>query len=182
MHSNTFKTKSRIHMGLPVKSLEQSISFYTWLLGQPPTKIRPQYAKFEVADPPVNLSLNQVGEATGPRHPVAHYGIQVKSSDAVSRMADRLRRAGLDTRIEEQVTCCYAVQDKVWVSDPDGNKWEVYVVLDNDGRQHGATQSACCSPSAETIETLERGGLAVQHAVDATGGSTGCLSREAAEE
>jgi catechol 2,3-dioxygenase-like lactoylglutathione lyase family enzyme len=80
-----FETESRIHMGLAVKNLENSIAFYTSLLGQPPTKTRPRYAKFEVAEPPVNLSLNEVRGATGQNNPVAHFGIQLKSSDAVKR-------------------------------------------------------------------------------------------------
>jgi catechol 2,3-dioxygenase-like lactoylglutathione lyase family enzyme len=139
-----FETESRIHMGLAVKSLERSVAFYTTLLGQEPTKTRPRYAKFEVAEPPVNLALNEVGGATGPNNSVAHFGIQVKSSEAVHVVADRLKEAGQKTSIEEKVTCCYAVQNKVWATDPDGNKWEVYVVLDNDGTQHKSSQTECC--------------------------------------
>lgn len=86
-----FETASRIHMGLAVKSLEKSIAFYTSLLGQPPTKTRPRYAKFEAAEPPVNLSLNEVDGATGQNNPVAHFGIQVKTNDAVKRIAAQLQ-------------------------------------------------------------------------------------------
>jgi catechol 2,3-dioxygenase-like lactoylglutathione lyase family enzyme len=132
-------------MGLAVSNLANSIEFYSQLLGQEPTKTRPGYAKFEVADPPVNLSLNEVRGAIGPNHPVAHFGIQVKSSDAVNAAKERLSAAGVPMKVEENVTCCYAVQDKIWVTDPDGNKWEVYVVLDNDGGQHASTTNACCS-------------------------------------
>ena len=154
-----FETESRIHMGLAVKSLEKSIAFYTSLFGQPPTKTRPRYAKFEVAEPPVNLSLNEVGGATGQTNPVAHFGIQVKSSEAVKQIADRLQQAGLETRTEENVTCCYAVQDKVWVKDPDGNAWEVFVVTEADIPEHSrpatgvsevdvkADAAPCCEPS-----------------------------------
>src|SRR5215207_9723985 len=92
-----FQTNSRIHMGLPVKNLEQSVAFYRFLLGQEPTKIRPQYAKFEVAEPPVNLALNEVGGTTGPNNAVAHFGIQVKSTEAVGKIAARLNGAGLQT-------------------------------------------------------------------------------------
>jgi catechol 2,3-dioxygenase-like lactoylglutathione lyase family enzyme len=140
-----FETESRIHMGLAVKNLERSIAFYSTLFGQGPTKTRPRYAKFEVAEPPVDLALNEVGGATGPNSPVAHFGIQVKSTAAVSLVADRLKAAGLETSVEEKVTCCYAVQNKVWATDPDGNKWEVYVVLDNDGSQHQSSQTECCA-------------------------------------
>lgn len=140
-----FETNSRIHMGLAVRNLEQSVAFYTTLFGQEPTKTRPRYAKFEVAEPPVNLALNELGGATGPNNPVAHFGIQVKSTEAVSKVADRLCAAGLETVAEDKVTCCYAVQNKVWASDPDGNKWETYVVLDNNGEQHHSTQTECCT-------------------------------------
>src|SRR3954470_20852063 len=92
-----FATNSRVHMGLAVKDLEQSVAFYRTLFGQEPTKTRPRYAKFEVAEPPVNLALNEVGGATGPNNPVAHFGIQVKSTEAIGKVADRLREAGLET-------------------------------------------------------------------------------------
>jgi catechol 2,3-dioxygenase-like lactoylglutathione lyase family enzyme len=140
-----FKTVSRIHMGLAVRNLERSVAFYRALFGQEPTKNRPRYAKFEVAEPPVNLALNEAGGSIGPNHPVAHFGIQVKSTEAVGKFAQRLMVAGLETVAEENVTCCYAIQNKVWATDPDGNKWEVYVVLDNDATQHHPSQSACCS-------------------------------------
>jgi catechol 2,3-dioxygenase-like lactoylglutathione lyase family enzyme len=140
-----FETDSRIHMGLAVKSLEPSVAFYTTLFGQGPTKTRPRYAKFEVAEPPVNLALNEVGGATGPNNPVAHFGIQVKSREVVNTIADRLKEAGLETAVEDNVTCCYAVQSKVWATDPDGTKWEVYVVLDNEGKQHHSSEAECCS-------------------------------------
>ncbi len=146
-----FGTKSRIHMGLAVKSLERSLAFYRTLFGHGPTKARPRYAKFEVAEPPVNLALNEVGGDTGPNNPVAHFGIQVKSAAAVGEVAARLTEAGLETAVEENVTCCYALQNKVWATDPDGNKWEVYVVLDNDATQHHAS-SACCADRPDCCE------------------------------
>src|SRR5436190_21958527 len=107
-----FQTSSRIHMGLAVKSLERSVAFYRTLFGQGPTKTRPGYAKFEVAEPPVNLALNQSQGQTGPNNAVAHFGIQVKSTAAVGVVADRLAQAGLGTATEDNVTCCYAVQTK----------------------------------------------------------------------
>jgi catechol 2,3-dioxygenase-like lactoylglutathione lyase family enzyme len=147
-----FQTNSRIHLGLAVKNLEQSMAFYRTLFGQEPTKTRPRYAKFEVAEPPVNLALNEVGGDTGPNNPVAHFGIQVKSREAVGEVAVRLRGAGLETAVEDNVTCCYAVQSKVWATDPDGNKWEVYVVLDNEGKQYYSTQTACCADRPDCCE------------------------------
>ncbi len=146
-----FETESRIHMGLAVKDLQRSVDFYRTLFGRGPTKARPRYAKFEVAEPPVNLALNEVGGDTGPNNPVAHFGIQVKTTGAVTEVAARLKTAGLETRTEEKVTCCYAVQNKVWATDPDGNKWEVYVVLDNDAAQHHSS-STCCADRPDCCE------------------------------
>ena len=83
-----FQTNSRIHMGLAVRNLEPSVAFYRTLFGYDPTKTRPHYAKFEVAEPPVNLALNEVGGVTGPNNPVAHFGIQVKTTAAVKQVAD----------------------------------------------------------------------------------------------
>lgn len=117
-----FDTESRIHMGLAVARLERSVAFYFALFGQGPTKRRPGYAKFEVAEPPMNLAINEVGGPTGPNNAVAHFGIQVKSTAAVAKVADRLRAAGLEITVEDNVTCCYAAQSKVWATDPDGNK------------------------------------------------------------
>jgi catechol 2,3-dioxygenase-like lactoylglutathione lyase family enzyme len=147
-----FETNRRIHMGLAVKNLERAAAFYRTLFGQNPTKLRPGYAKFEVAEPPVNLSLNQVGGSTGPNNPVAHFGIQVKSAAAVGEIADRLLNAGLETAVEDNVTCCYAVQNKVWAVDPDGNKWEVYVVLDDAGVQYHSSQTECCADTPGCCE------------------------------
>ena len=146
-----FDTDSRIHMSLAVQSLERSVAFYRTLFGQGPTKARPGYAKFEVAEPPVNLALNEVGGDTGPNNSVAYFGVQVKSTAAVKEFADRLKEAGLATRAEDNVTCCYAVQNKVWATDPDGNRWEVYVVLDNDAAQHHSS-SACCADKPDCCE------------------------------
>ena len=169
-----FGTDSRIHMGLAVGNLEKSVAFYATLFGQGPTKARPRYARFEVAEPPVNLALNEVGGPTGPNHPVAHFGIQVKSTEAVGMVADRLEKAGLKAAAEDNVTCCYAVQNKVWATDPDGNKWEVYVVLDNDGTQHHAS-SACCPDMPAIMEAVQRGDLtAAKSAFEKAGGMAAC--------
>jgi catechol 2,3-dioxygenase-like lactoylglutathione lyase family enzyme len=141
-----FDTASRIHVAVAVRNLERSVAFYGALFGRGPTKTRPGYAKFEVAEPPVNLALNQVGGVTGPNNMVEHFGIQVKTTAAVGEVAARLAAAGLATRAEDQVTCCYAVQNKVWATDPDGNKWEVYVLLDDNGaHHHSSATTACCS-------------------------------------
>jgi catechol 2,3-dioxygenase-like lactoylglutathione lyase family enzyme len=139
-----FPTETRVHIGLAVSDLERSIAFYRTLLGQEPTKTRPGYAKFETSEPPLNLALSTVAGPTGPTSAVSHFGVQVKSTDAVLAMIERLEAGGVPKRVEENVTCCYAVQNKVWATDPDGNKWETFVVLDNNGAQHALTAEACC--------------------------------------
>ena len=124
---------------------EKSRIFYETLLGVPPTKQRPGYVKFEPDDPSVNLTLNEVGNSTTGGQPATHYGIQVKSTQAVQDAIQRLSAAGLRTDSEENTACCYAVQDKVWLTDPDGNKWEVFVVLEADVDQRKDETSSCCA-------------------------------------
>ncbi len=146
-----FATNSRIHIAVAVRDLEKSIEFYRVLFGQEPTKVRPQYAKFEVAEPPVNLALNERAVETAPSNAIAHFGIQVKTTCAVDEMIGRLRKSNQPAAVEEQVTCCYAVQNKVWTNDPDGNKWEIYVLLDNDAAQHGSSANGCCTVLPLTV-------------------------------
>jgi catechol 2,3-dioxygenase-like lactoylglutathione lyase family enzyme len=148
-----FATASRIHVALAVRDLEKSRAFYRALFGHGPTKERPRYAKFEVAEPPVNLALNESTVLTAPANAVAHFGVQVKSTAAVKEIAARLEQGGYDLVPEDHVTCCYAVQNKVWAADPDGNKWEVYVLLDDDGKSYASTaakslsMAGCCTPA-----------------------------------
>ncbi len=153
-----FATASRIHIALAVQNLEQSLAFYRVLFGQEPTKTRPRYAKFEVAEPPVNLALNEVPEVVTPNHVVAHFGVQVKTTQAVQDLATRLQIAGFATVPEEHVTCCYAVQNKIWATDPDGNRWEIYVLLDDNGAYYHAGEATTCCPdlpeSCSTPSTL----------------------------
>jgi catechol 2,3-dioxygenase-like lactoylglutathione lyase family enzyme len=177
MHESAvdFDTASRIHMGLVVRDLERSIAFYRTLFGQEPTKRRPHYAKFEVAEPPVNLSLNETGGPTGPNHPVAHFGIQVKSTAAVEAAAQRLGESGIATEVERNVSCCYAVQNKVWAQDPDGNKWEIYVVLDNSGATHAPTHGECCPQLPAVMQSLQQGDLVgAAAAFEKAGGMAAC--------
>ena len=147
--SASFDGDMRVHVALGVKNLEESVRFYSSLFGQPSSKERASYAKFEPRQPSLNLALNEHPRATPARLP-AHFGIQVKSTDDVAATTDRFRAAGLATRVEENTTCCHAVQDKVWVSDPDGNAWEVFTVL-ADAEEYVTeeyatdTEEACCS-------------------------------------
>ena len=117
----------KAHLSLNVRNVEQSIGFYRKLLGIEPSKVRTGYAKFDVQNPPLNLALNEAPITS--RGALSHLGIQVASTDDVLAMKQKLSDAGLLTRDEMQTNCCYAIQDKTWVRDPDGNEWEVFVVL-----------------------------------------------------
>lgn len=118
---------SRVQLALNVSNLDEAVAFYSRLLGAEPAKRKPGYANFAVADPPLKLVLFEAGQGAGER--LNHLGIEVDSTDEVVAATARLARSGLGTDVEEQTTCCYAVQDKVWVTDPDGARWEVYTVL-----------------------------------------------------
>ena len=117
----------KAHLALNVRNVEQSISFYRKMLGLEPSKVRQGYAKFDVQNPPLNLTLNEV--AFKERGALSHLGIQVASTDDVLATRQRWMEEGLITRDEMQTNCCYATQDKTWVRDPDGNEWEAFVVL-----------------------------------------------------
>jgi len=119
----------KAHLALNVRNLEPSLDFYKKMLGIHPSKVRSGYAKFDMQNPPLNLTLNQV--AYNERGALSHLGIQVSSTDDVLAMRQQWVDAGLVTREEMQTSCCYAVQDKSWVRDPDGNEWEVFVVLED---------------------------------------------------
>ena len=119
----------KAHLALNVKDVETSLGFYRKLLGIEPSKVRTGYAKFDVQNPPLNLTLNQ--HAFNERGALSHLGIQVASTEDVLATRERWAAAGLLTRDEMQTSCCYAVQDKTWVRDPDGNEWEVFVVLED---------------------------------------------------
>lgn len=148
-----FPGKHRIHIALAVKDLQASRQFYETLLGEAPTKVRPGYVKFEPLDPSVNLTLNEVENTNLNRTAETHFGVQVKSAEIVEEAVRRFAEAGLETAIEQNSTCCYAVQDKVWVTDPDGNRWEVFVVLQADANQRKNDDSSCCADRSEQPST-----------------------------
>jgi predicted enzyme related to lactoylglutathione lyase len=139
-------TALRPHLALTVADVERSIPFYEALFGVDPEKVGPGYAKFSIAEPALNFTLNEGerGEALGAFN---HAGIQVASTDDVLAAKLRLKQAGLATFDELDTTCCYARQDKIWVHDPDGTPWEVFVTHGDsdeagDGGVPGA--AACC--------------------------------------
>jgi len=142
---NRFPGEQRVHIGLNVSDLTAALRFYQVLLGTGPSKIRPGYAKFEPRDPSLNLSLSERPSSASrpPAHGV-HYGVQVKTVEAVEAAVERLRAGGLKVTVEESTTCCYAGQTKAWVTDPDGNSWEVFVVTDADTAIRKDAGSSCC--------------------------------------
>jgi len=132
---------SRVQLALNVADVDRAVEFYSRLFGVGPAKRRPGYANFAVAEPPLKLVLIENPGGVGR---INHLGVEVESTGEVSAAQRRLAGEGLDTEVEDGVTCCYAVQDKVWVTDPDGAPWEVYTVLD-DAPQACAEESACCA-------------------------------------
>jgi catechol 2,3-dioxygenase-like lactoylglutathione lyase family enzyme len=138
-------TALKAHLALNVRNVRQSIEFYKQMLGIEPSKVRTGYAKFDVQNPPLNLTLNQA--VFNERGALSHLGIQVASTADVLNIRQKWIAAGLVTRDEMQTDCCYATQDKTWVHDPDGNEWEVFVVLqDNLPEVAGAGSGSCCAP------------------------------------
>lgn len=163
---------SRVQLALNVSDLEASIAFYSAMFGVQPHKRRPGYANFAVDEPPLKLVLIEVPQAdrgTGAAGALNHLGVEVFAEEEVAQAAQRFTDAGLTSFEESDTTCCYALQDKVWVHDPSGAPWEVYVVKDDNPENADATVSehpttsglmmlrgdsgsdsgaACCTPSA----------------------------------
>ena len=139
----------KVHVALNTPRFDESVRFYRTFLGLEPVKLKPGYAKFDVAEPGLNLTLN-----ASPDRGVGalnHLGIQVQSTAAVREAAERLKAEGLATFEEENTDCCYALQDKVWVTDPNGYKWEVFVVKVGDTSVASSSvagpgvDSSCCA-------------------------------------
>ena len=135
----------KAHVALYVTDVGRSVGFYRRMLGLEPSKVRRGYAKFDVAEPPLNLTLNERAGAAGGA--LSHMGIQVASTGDVLALRERWRTAGLETFDETGTSCCYAVQDKTWVADPDGNEWEAFVVLEDN-----LPEAAPCECGSETRE------------------------------
>jgi catechol 2,3-dioxygenase-like lactoylglutathione lyase family enzyme len=117
---------SRVQLALNVDDVDAAVEFYRRLFGTEPAKRRPGYANFAITEPPLKLVLI---ENPGHGGSLNHLGVEVASSADVTATAERLAGTGLSTTAEERTTCCYAVQDKVWVTAPGGEPWEVYTVL-----------------------------------------------------
>ncbi|KAI9129512.1 ArsI/CadI family heavy metal resistance metalloenzyme [Acaryochloris sp. CCMEE 5410] len=136
---------SRVQLALNVSNIDSAVDFYSKLFATEPAKRRQGYANFAIAEPPLKLVLIENPEAVDKLN---HLGIEVESPEQVIHASDRLQQTDLSVTPQTQSTCCYALQDKVWVKDPDGADWEVYAVLE-DSATFGISQKTaspvCCS-------------------------------------
>lgn len=161
---------SRVQLALNVSDLEASIVFYSAMFGVEPRKRRPGYANFAIAQPPLKLVLIETSEATrgaGTAGVLNHLGIEVASTDDVAAARARFTEADLASFDENDTTCCYALQDKVWVHDPAGAPWEVYTVKDDN--------PADARPATASLEILGDGGCCTTNTTNTpnTAGSAG---------
>ena len=145
---------SRVQLALNVSDLDAAIEFYTQLFSSSPAKVRPGYANFAIADPPLKLVLIETpgDRGTGLIGALNHLGVEVETPEEVASANGRFSADGLATTEEHETTCCYAVQDKVWVEDPDGAPWEVYTVLADAPAEAGPCgddESICCQLQTE---------------------------------
>ncbi len=143
---------SRVQLALNVSDIDEAVDFYSKLFATEPAKRRPGYANFAVETPPLKLVLIENPTAAGSLN---HLGVEVFSTDEVTAAQQRLASDGLATATEENVTCCFAVQDKVWVDDPDGAPWEIYTVLDDADAPAGELRSVdVCGAGACATDAL----------------------------
>ena len=138
---------SRLQLALTVGDIDSAVDFYRTMFQTEPAKVRPGYANFAIADPPLKLVLIE-GAAAGTLN---HLGVEVEGTAEVHASTGRFEDAGMAVRLEDGVECCYAKQDKVWVSDPDGAEWEWYTVL-GDADTLSSSNDACCSASENESE------------------------------
>jgi len=133
---------SRVQIALNVSNLDQAIEFYSKFFKSEPAKVRPGYANFAIEEPPLKLVLI---ENEGEPGSLNHLGVEVFSTDEVLQSTKYLSEAGLTARVEENTTCCFALQDKVWVDGVDGSPWEVYTVLADSPTEIDGDGSCCIS-------------------------------------
>ena len=145
---------SRVQLALNVAELDSAIDFYSQLFKTEPHKVRPGYANFEVADPPLKLVLIEHPDAGGPLN---HLGVEVETTAEVVAETQRLGELGHPIEVEDAIVCCHAEQDKVWTSDPTGTRWEVYTITDDTP----TADSAVLVPLIETNGVLSASGACV---------------------
>jgi catechol 2,3-dioxygenase-like lactoylglutathione lyase family enzyme len=145
----------KVHVALNVTDFDQSVQFYRAMFGLEPVKLKPGYAKFDVSEPALNLTLNYAGPVKDPGA-LNHLGVQVYSAEAILQAKERLHNRGLATFDEMGTDCCYALQDKIWVTDPNGYRWEIFVVKVGDTAPEinvaltdntSPVVESCCAPT-----------------------------------
>ena len=151
---------SRLQLALNVADMDSAIEFYAKLFGAEPVKRRPGYANFAIADPPLKLVLIENPEVRG--HGTAgalnHLGVEVETPEEVRDATVRLTHEGLAPDVQESTTCCYALQDKAWVDDPDGAPWEIYTVLADAPDESGfGCSTEACAPETATVSVSGSG-------------------------
>ena len=146
---------SRVQLALNVTDVDKAVEFYSKLFGAEPAKRRPGYANFAIEEPALKLVLIEAQEGGT----LNHLGVEVGSTDEVTETTGRLRDEGLATVEEQNVACCYAVQDKVWVNDPDGAPWEVYTVLADSPQMSAGSEDAACCGGASAAAEVDASGL-----------------------
>ena len=139
-----------VHIGVNVTSLEESIHFYQKVFAVAPVKVREDYAKFLLERPGLNFTLNVTDTVEG--NQVNHFGFQVESKEEMIEHKNRLEKEGFFTRDELDTTCCYALQDKCWVTDPDGNEWEFFYSK-GDADVHSIEENSCCTEKDEVVSS-----------------------------
>lgn len=150
--------EARVHVSLEVSDIKKSIEFYARLFQREPTKVRDDYANFRMETPQLHLALveNRKRSAEPPSN--RHYGIELFADERLDSWLSAVRTSGLDTRVEEQTTCCYAVANKFWAKDPDGHEWEFWVrhgeaesMHSSDSAACGGEDSTCCAPKESEL-------------------------------
>jgi catechol 2,3-dioxygenase-like lactoylglutathione lyase family enzyme len=156
---------SRVQLALNVADIDSAVEFYSKLFGTEPAKREPGYANFAITDPPLKLVLMGNAEARG--HGIEgalnHLGVEVETPEEVAAASGRLDGEGLATEVQDQTTCCFAIQDKVWVEDPNGAPWEIYTVVADAPAESGiAGDGSCCVPEGveQVAVTLGSGSAA----------------------
>ncbi len=146
---------SRVQLALNVTDLDAAVDFYSKLFGAQPAKRRPGYANFAIVEPPLKLVLieERAGRGAGVAGALNHLGVEVDSAEEVQAATRRLSAEGLEPDVQESTTCCYALQDKAWVNDPDGAPWEIYTVLADAPQETdlGCSTEGCAPEGEPTI-------------------------------
>lgn len=133
---------ARFHLSLDVQDLEASVRFYSTLLASSPTKLKPGYAKFDLENPAINLALQEKSHCC--LQGLNHMGLRVQTAEEMLTIKSRLKTAGYQTEDEMNTTCCYALQDKFWVSDPSRYRWEVYILKADIEQERAPAERSCC--------------------------------------